>query len=664
MIKTTATDKIFSLRKRIRGVSGGTSASKTISILLWMIQRAQTNDNELLSVVSETFPHLKRGAIRDFLNIMEEHGYYKDDRWNKTDFIYTFETGSKIEFFSADQPSKVRGPRRDILFINEANNIAYETFTQLEIRTKKIIWLDWNPVQEFWWYTEVQPNMDHDFLTLTYKDNNALDPAIVAAIEARKGNKNWWKVYGLGELGMTEGVIYSHLLPIAEVPPEARLVRYGLDFGYTNDPTACVAIYQWNNSYIWDEVIYRKGLSNKDISDMLINLDKALVVADSSEPKSIDELKSYGINAIGSQKGQGSVLQGIQYVQDQKIFVTNKSTNIWHEQRNYLWLTDKEGKIINEPSPFLNHCFVGNTEIRTIDGYKHIKDINKGDWVLTSSGARPVTKRWNNGLKQVNKYSLQFDTFSVTIEATPDHLIKTTKGWKKISQLQSGMMVYHNNFLGGKPTISTQKKSIFHEVTSECIQKFGNTTMEQFLKGITYTIRMAIHGIIDFLTLPWLRTIRILPFIATNGWQIIPNGLNPFKRKVFKQQRLGMLALKDLIGIANMAKEHGLIDNSENLSVLNVDLNMKQGIAVYPNIAIQTAKLKHLDVEEGKKKRVYDLSVRGCHEYFANTILVHNCMDAGRYGMESLRPMDPLDQELYGNDYQNINAGLNTKWRL
>lgn len=359
MIKTTATNKIFSLRKRLRIVAGGTSASKTISILLWCIQRAQTNQNELISVVSESFPHLRRGSMRDFINIMEEHGYFKEDEWSKTDFVYTFPTGSKIEFFSADQPGKVRGPRRDILFINEANNIPYETFTQLEIRTKKIIWIDFNPVQEFWAYTEIIPNMEHDFLTLTYKDNEALDINIVNAIESRRGNKNWWKVYGEGQLGMTEGVIYSHFLPIDEVPPEARLVRYGLDFGYTNDPTACVAIYQWNNSYIWDEVIYRKGLSNKDISDMLINLDKALVVADSSEPKSIDELKSYGINAIGSQKGQGSVLQGIQYVQDQKIFVTKKSTNIWHEQRNYLWLTDKEGKIINEPSPFLNHLMDG-----------------------------------------------------------------------------------------------------------------------------------------------------------------------------------------------------------------------------------------------------------------------------------------------------------------
>lgn len=353
---TSATQKILSLTKRIRGVAGGTSASKTISILLWLIDYAQTHENELISIVSESFPHLKRGAMRDFLNIMQEHQYFQDNRWNKTDYIYEFESGSKIEFFSADQPGKVRGPRRDILFINEANNIPYETYTQLEVRTKKIIWCDWNPVSEFWWYTEVVPTQEHDFLTLTYRDNEALDQNIIQAIEARRGNKNWWKVYGEGQLGEVEGRIYTGWLPLDEIPPEARLKRKGLDFGYSNDPTALVDIYQWNNAYIWDEVLYRKGMSNKDIADVIRNGEQALTIADSSEPKSIDEIASYGVSMLGSQKGPGSVLQGIQYVQDHVIYVTKRSVNIWNEYRNYLWLTDKDGKIINEPQDFLNHA--------------------------------------------------------------------------------------------------------------------------------------------------------------------------------------------------------------------------------------------------------------------------------------------------------------------
>lgn len=353
--ETTATKKIKALRKRIRGVAGGTSASKTISILIWLIGYAQSTQNELISVVSETLPHLKRGAMRDFLNILQEHNYYKSDSWNRSDYIYTFETGSKIEFFSADQASKVRGPRRHVLFLNEANNVSYETYTQLEVRTSKIIWCDWNPINEFWFYTEVIPHVDHDFLTLTYKDNEALAPSIVQSIESRKANKNWWLVYGEGKLGEVEGKIYRDWQLIDSVPHEARLERYGLDFGYTNDPTAIVATYKYNGGFILDEITYQKGLSNKQIADIFSNIPKALVMADSAEPKSIDEIVGYGIGVLPAKKGQGSVMQGIQFVQDQRISVTKRSLNILKEYRNYMWKSDKEGKIINVPSDIFNH---------------------------------------------------------------------------------------------------------------------------------------------------------------------------------------------------------------------------------------------------------------------------------------------------------------------
>jgi phage terminase large subunit len=375
--QVTATKKLLQLKKRIRGVAGGTGASKTISILLWCIDYAQTHPNQIISVVSESMPHLKRGAIRDFLNIMTEHNYFEDVRWNKTDYIYEFPNKAKMEFFSADQPGKVRGPRRDVIFINEANNISYETYTQLEIRTKKIVWLDWNPVSEFWWYTEVLGKQDVDFITLTYLDNEALDPQIVQAIEVRKGNKNWWRVYGEGLLGEAEGRIYKDWQTIDEPPFEARLERYGLDFGYSNDPTAIIAIYYHNGGYIWDEITYQKGLTNRQIADVLMNVPKALVIADSAEPKSIDEIKSYGINVLPSQKGPGSVLQGIQYVQNQRISVTKRSLNLLKEYRNYLWMTDKDGIIINEPSPIFNHSMDAGRY--GMESLKPHQDINFND---------------------------------------------------------------------------------------------------------------------------------------------------------------------------------------------------------------------------------------------------------------------------------------------
>lgn len=343
------------MTKRLRIIQGGSSAGKTIAIILILINYAQSNKGKLISVVSETMPHLKKGAMRDFLNIMEGHGYYKEANWNRTDSIYTFETGSKIEFFGADSSDKVRGPRRNVLFINEANNVSYETYTQLAIRTDEDIYIDYNPVSEFWVHNEIIPKLEHDFVILTYKDNEGLPDTIVKEIESRQGNKNFWLVYGLGQLGETEGRIYKDWQEIDEIPHEAKLVRYGLDFGYTNDPTAIVAIYYYNGGYILDEVTYQKGLSNKQIADILNNRERVLVIADSAEPKSIDEIASYGINIIPCEKGSGSISQGIQYVQDQRISYTKRSYNIKKEYGNYLWIVNRDGKIINEPDGGFDH---------------------------------------------------------------------------------------------------------------------------------------------------------------------------------------------------------------------------------------------------------------------------------------------------------------------
>lgn len=352
---TTAVKKIAALKKRIKIIQGGSSAGKTIAALLVLIDKAQSHKNILISVVAETLPHLKKGAMRDFLNIMEGHNYYKEDRWNKTEATYEFETGSKIEFFSADNANKVRGPRRDHLFINEANLLDYETFTQLEIRTNGDIYLDYNPVAEFWAHTEIIPHRDHDFVILTYKDNEALPQAIVDALESRKARPNWWKVYGEGQVGDLEGRIYSGWQIIDDIPHEAKLERYGLDYGYSNDPTAITAVYRYNGGFILDEITYQKGLSNKRISDILLNIDQALVIADSAEPKSNDELILNGVNLIPAEKGPDSINYGIKVVQDQRISVTKRSVNLIKEYRNYQWMKDKDGNLIPTAQDWDNH---------------------------------------------------------------------------------------------------------------------------------------------------------------------------------------------------------------------------------------------------------------------------------------------------------------------
>jgi len=360
---TTAQSKIARLRKRIRIVQGGTSSSKTFSIIPLLISYAIENPMSEISIVSESIPHSKRGAIKDFQKIMILCDLYKDSQFNKSDLKYRFKNGSYIEFFSVDQPDKLRGARRDILFVNECNNIDFESYQQLSVRTKKFIYLDYNPTNEFWVHTELMNDKDTDFVVLTYKDNEALDKAIVKEIEKAKEKAktssywdNWWKVYGLGQLGSLEGVIFNNWQIIDNIPTEATLLGFGLDFGFSNDPSSLIAVFQYNDKIICDERIYATGLLNSDII-RLMNHDKRLPIwADSAEPKSIEEIRRAGFNIKSVEKGKDSIVYGISVLQDKDILVTKPSINLIKELRSYSWDTDKAGKKLNKPIDDFNHA--------------------------------------------------------------------------------------------------------------------------------------------------------------------------------------------------------------------------------------------------------------------------------------------------------------------
>jgi phage terminase large subunit len=360
---TTAQSKIARLRKRIRIVQGGTSSSKTFSIIPLLISYAIENPMSEISIVSESIPHLKRGAIKDFQKIMILCDLYKDSQFNKSDLKYRFKNGSYIEFFSVDQPDKLRGARRDILFVNECNNIDFESYQQLSVRTKKFIYLDYNPTNEFWVHTELMNDKDTDFVVLTYKDNEALDKAIVKEIEKAKEKaktstywENWWNVYGLGQLGSLEGVIFNNWSIIDNIPTEANLLGSGLDFGFSNDPTSQIFVYQWNDKIICDEGIYSTGLLNTDII-RLMKQDKRLPIwADSAEPKSIEEIRRAGFNIKSVEKGKDSIVYGISVLQDKEILVTKSSVNLIKELRSYSWDKDKAGKKLNKPIDDFNHA--------------------------------------------------------------------------------------------------------------------------------------------------------------------------------------------------------------------------------------------------------------------------------------------------------------------
>ena len=359
--RTTATNKVLALKRRIKIIQGGTSASKTYSILAVLINKAIIQPNLEISVVAESIPHLRRGALKDFLKILKWTARYDDSQFNKSLLIYQFKNGSTFEFFSADDSSKLRGARRDVLYINECNNVTFESYNELAIRTKKEVFLDFNPANEFWVHTELKDEPDSDFLILTYKDNEALDNSIVQQIEKNRLKAeissywaNWWRVYGLGEIGMLEGVIFSNWKQIDKLPIEAKLIGIGLDFGYTNDPTAIIEVYNYNGTRILNELKYQTGMLNSDIAKTLPK--NVIVYADSSEPKSIDEIKRYGITIKGVTKGKDSINYGIDVIQQQEYLVTSNSVNLIKELRAYCWDVDKHGTRLNKPIDNNNHA--------------------------------------------------------------------------------------------------------------------------------------------------------------------------------------------------------------------------------------------------------------------------------------------------------------------
>jgi len=384
--QTIATKKLRKLNSRIRIVKGGTSASKTISILAILIDYAVKNPNKEISVVSESIPHLRRGALKDFLGILKGQHRYKDGQFNKSTLKYTFSNNSYIEFFSTDQPDKLRGARRTDLYINECNNVPFDAYTQLAVRTSGIIWLDYNPSNLFWVDKELIGKPDTDYITLTYKDNDALPESIVKEIEKAKEKAkistywaNWWRVYGLGETGSLEGVCIPDWKEIDNLPEDARLLAYGMDFGYSVDPTTLIALYKWNDAYIFDEVLYKKGMLNRDISRFLSQHDiKENIIADSAEPKSIAELNGYGHTVYPVSKGRDSVVYGINLINQNEIYITARSKNLKRELQGYVWAKDKEGNTLQKPTGAHPDCIDAARYVLT----DQLENPNKGEYYI------------------------------------------------------------------------------------------------------------------------------------------------------------------------------------------------------------------------------------------------------------------------------------------
>lgn len=346
-------------------IQGGMSSGKTYGIMWRLESYCGSYPDSVVTVLGMTYDHLATGAIRDFKNLMKETGRWVDEWWNKSEKIYHFPNGSILEFKSVDRMTS-RGPRRDVLFVNEANGITYEVFQQMASRTKDFVILDYNPSAKFWAHEELVEKQAErtTFMVLTYLDNEGISAQERENIESHRPKpgeepSNWWTVYGLGQIGSLEGNIYQGWVEadVREIRTAGKLVRYGLDFGFSNDETALVAIYDMGDGRLGIvEELYKKGMLPSQYEKELMshNIDKnVLIVADSARPEIIAEIKNKGWRIIGADKNPGSVLRGIGRVADRQIMYSG--LNLKKEYLSYAWRRKRSGEVLDEPQDGNDH---------------------------------------------------------------------------------------------------------------------------------------------------------------------------------------------------------------------------------------------------------------------------------------------------------------------
>lgn len=367
--KTTAIKKMLAMTQRKRVIQGGTSSGKTYGIIPILIDWAIKNPRTRITIVAESIPAVKDGAVKIFKDIMFETNRWIDHHWIGNPMEYTFSNGTVIQFKSFDSIGKAKASgKRDVLFLNEANHISFEIADALMIRSKQT-WIDFNPDNEFWAHTEVMQEHNAEFLLLTYRDNEGIPPETLEdlqiKIEKAKTSdywKNWCRVYIDGEIGNLQGVVFENWSLCEEIPKDAEFICYGLDFGFTNDPSAFGSMFRYNGDLYVDELFYQTKLTNSDIISKLKELGitrQQMIVADSAEPKSIEDLRRAGFRIEGAKKGADSIRNSIDTLQAYKIHVTKRSINLIKELRNYKWVIDRDGKSTGQPIDAYNHAIDG-----------------------------------------------------------------------------------------------------------------------------------------------------------------------------------------------------------------------------------------------------------------------------------------------------------------
>jgi phage terminase large subunit len=371
MKQTTALRKIAGMRNKYRIVRGGQGAGKTIAILMLIANTCSSNAGRRWVIASEELTKMKETVIRDFVTVLSEFGIFSEKRFNRTESLYTFPNGSTVKFLALDKDDVGKGYRTHGVYFNEVNKTTFEAFNQLASRSQ-LVFADYNPDAPFFIDDEVLTRDDCSYLQLTYKDNELLGVEERREIESYytrgyndKGevvNEYWankWQVYGCGNVGSLTGAIYKNWEVVNSIPEGARLKGGGLDFGFTNDPTALISVYEQGGDLILDQECYATDMLNDDIAAAVRGSILALstIYADSAEPKTIKELKSkHRLRVVGADKGSDSVRYGIDQLQRRRILVTARSRDLINELRNYTWQVDRNGKPTNKPIDKHNHA--------------------------------------------------------------------------------------------------------------------------------------------------------------------------------------------------------------------------------------------------------------------------------------------------------------------
>lgn len=584
---------------------------------------------------------------------------------------------SEKEFETIMLSIRQKGIQNRIIIVmnpTDNNHWVYKRFIE---KTHKEVMYDGVPVQ-----ISTHPNVLH--IHTTYLDNiENLSPEFIKEVNDMKVKDP--EKYAHVVMGrwadMAEGAVFKNIGIIKEFPQWCKKVAIGDDFGYTHDPSAAVVCGIIGNDLYLDEIFYRTGMLSSDISKELVKFSGLKVFSESADPRLIQEIKNAGVNIYAVDKSGNSIIAGIdKMLSFDHIYVTERSYNLIKEFRNYVWDKDKDGNYINKPIDAWNHCFTADTLVKTINGEKNINNIQIGDMVLTSNGYKSVTKTFKNGYRKVLHIRIKFRTFIVEITGTPDHKIKTKKGWKELQKLTKGDVLYLCKSSMVKPITDMQVNDISQGGHIKCTVMYGNTIMEQSRKGIMYTILTKIHHTMIYPILNCLKNMSTLG--CTKQKNSKTTNIENSKSKEWTMQENmrinGMARKQGTSGMLNMGKRLWLTLNlrhsfasivgknmrhSQQGNIISVLTNAKRLTAIIrglitkcvsaksaeknllptniqaPNIAaadvlgdsLQEQDIVEIEIMSEYVAETFDIEVEDMHEFFANGILVHNCIDAVRY---------------------------------